>query len=230
MGFDPGALKTRITELAKLVAYRAPLLSTLTSARYSLSIEPNELLAFMDAIKSTEGADCDVMEIGVAPGKRRSSRTRCSTTSAPCGRTGSWTRSRASPTRTSTTRCPTAEKARLGLSSAFRYNDSATFMRKMRRRGFTRVRALVGDVGTLAFPDDLRLGAVLIDVDVFSATLAALEKTYERLAPNAVIIVDDVQRGGLWDGAYYAFFDFVGRTGCEYELLPPKGGLIRKRA
>ena len=47
-----------------------------------------------------------------------------------------------------------------------------------------------------------------------------------HLAPNAVVVVDDVRDNNRWDGAYQAFTEFVAEQGLDHRFAGNKCGII----
>src|SRR5436190_249281 len=111
----------------------------------------------------------------------------------------------------------------------FSYN-SPTIWRKVviEYNKLDRVQMIVGDINRLDFEPQQRFSAALIDVDLYLPTLAAIREVYDRLTPGGTMVVDDVIKGPLYDGAYQAFHEFVAETHAEFETHPPSCGVIRK--
>lgn len=120
-------------------------------------------------------------------------------------------------------------KDRFQLDNVFRYNDAAVFEANVQHAGASRVKVLLGDIKTVRLPDGLRIAAALIDVDLYRPTLVALERLFPLLIPGGVIVLDDIAQGSQYDGASEAFHEFVSRTDCEFQIIPPKTGVIRPR-
>lgn len=88
----------------------------------------------------------------------------------------------------------------LGTTERVRHQFSANSVTLARRivtgLGSPDIEFVQGDIVTLpaeSLPD--RISACLIDVDLSEPVYAALEKAYERLAPDGIIVVDDCAEG-----------------------------------
>lgn len=114
--------------------------------------------------------------------------------------------------------------------SKFTVNSLRWFEHTLRFNGITRVRVHPTAVQDFAFPQDARFCFVLIDVDLYLPTKAALEKLWPLLSPGGVIIVDDCHQGHVYDGSRQAMEEFCAARGLHFEMVETKLGILRQSA
>ena len=110
----------------------------------------------------------------------------------------------------------------------FTVNSQRWFDRTMALNGITRVTSHAAAVQDFAFPADARFCYVLLDVDLYRPTRAALEKLWPQLSPGGVIVVDDCHAGHVYDGARQALEEFCPARGLHFEVVEAKLGVLRK--
>jgi hypothetical protein len=103
---------------------------------------------------------------------------------------------------------------RLGTKRSHRAGFSANSPELVRRlldqwkcQAIQLVQADVVAMPAMALPD--AIAVALIDVDLETPTLAALEKVYARLVPHGIILVDDCAENDMFRGARVAYRRFV---------------------
>ena len=68
-----------------------------------------------------------------------------------------------------------------------------------------------------------------MDIDLYKPIRACLPRLYNALEPNGLIVVDDCDpKNPHYDGAYYAYIEFVESQNLPIEIFGTKLGLIRK--
>jgi O-methyltransferase len=110
----------------------------------------------------------------------------------------------------------------------FTVNSRRWFEANLRENGITRVSTHAAAVQDFAFPADTRLCFVLLDVDLYLPTAAALEKIWPLLAPGGLVVVDDCQTDHVYDGSRQAVAEFCARHGLGHELVETKLAVLRK--
>lgn len=118
--------------------------------------------------------------------------------------------------------------SRAGRLTGFRRNRRQWFERTLLDNGVRRVRTVRGDVTALALDDLPPVAFCLIDVDLYRPVLSALEKVYPRLVPGGVIVVDDCDQGGPFEGARHAYLEFAAGIAVEPELRLGKLGVLHR--
>lgn len=113
----------------------------------------------------------------------------------------------------------------LGELAGFKYNDYETW--KSNFAEFDFVNAIQCDASTFDFSKvEGGVDFMFLDVDLYQPTLKVLRNVKDFLNDGAIILVDDVQDGNSWDGAYQAFFEYIKEEGLEGEVIGNKCGKI----
>ncbi|MDI1338033.1 MAG: macrocin O-methyltransferase [Lacunisphaera sp.] len=112
----------------------------------------------------------------------------------------------------------------------FTINSPRWFDRTMALNGITRVTAHAAAVQDFAFPAEARFCYVLLDVDLYQPTKAALEKLWPLLSRGGVIVVDDCHAGHVYDGARQALEEFCAARGLRFDVVELKLGVLRQPA
>ena len=73
------------------------------------------------------------------------------------------------------------------------------------------IRADICSIDDSLIPEEISVA--LLDVDLRDATYAALQKTFPKLAPGGIILVDDCVEGTSWVGANVGYLDFLESAG-----------------
>lgn len=110
----------------------------------------------------------------------------------------------------------------------FTVNSRRWFEANLRENGITRVSTHAAAVQDFDFPAGTRLCFVLLDVDLYLPTAAALEKIWPLLAPGGLVVVDDCQPEHTYDGSRQAVLEFCNRRGLGHELVETKLAVLRK--
>ena len=110
----------------------------------------------------------------------------------------------------------------------FTVNSRRWFERTMLFNGITRVTAHAAAVQDFAFPPAARFCFVLVDVDLYLPTKAALEKLWPLLSPGGIIVIDDCHTGHVYDGARQALEEFCTAQSLPFELVETKLAVLRK--
>lgn len=111
----------------------------------------------------------------------------------------------------------------------FTINSPRRFDATMRQNGITRVTAHAAAVQDFAFPAAARFCFVLLDVDLYLPTKAALGKLWPLLSPGGLIVVDDCQEHHVYDGSRQALGEFCAANGLTHEVVETKLGVLRKQ-
>jgi O-methyltransferase len=119
-------------------------------------------------------------------------------------------------------------KARSNLLG-FRNNARSWFLKTVRDAGYSYVQVVKADAANFDFTTISPLSFALIDIDLFKPTQACLPAIYEVLTPGGIILVDDCDPSDAnYDGAFYAYVEFVQARGLSIDVLGRKLGIIRK--
>jgi O-methyltransferase len=110
----------------------------------------------------------------------------------------------------------------------FTINSLAWFQATLRQNGITRVKTHAAAVQDFTFPAGTQLCFVLLDVDLYLPTAAALEKVWPLLAPGGLVVVDDCQADHVYDGSRQAVAEFCTRHGLGHDLVETKLAVLRK--
>ncbi len=110
----------------------------------------------------------------------------------------------------------------------FRGNSKARFDRTMKRNGVERVTSFQADAGTFDYAKISPCRMVLVDLDLYRPVLLTLNAIYDLVSPGGVIVIDDCEEGGLWEGAYQALMEFTKEKGVEPVIKHGKLGVIFK--
>jgi len=111
----------------------------------------------------------------------------------------------------------------------FSYNDAAIFHRNIGKCGYGNHRTIKGDVGAFDWTKIPPVDVMLLDVDLYAPTKAALESSIARWSSDAHIMVDDVASDHIYDGAGYAYREFCDSHGFAATVVGTKGGVILAR-
>lgn len=111
----------------------------------------------------------------------------------------------------------------------FTINSQRWFDSTMRQNGITRVTAHAAAVQDFVFPAEVRFCFVLLDVDLYLPTKAALGKLWPLLSPGGLIVVDDCQEHHVYDGSRQALGEFCAANGLTPEVVETKLGVLRKQ-
>ncbi len=108
----------------------------------------------------------------------------------------------------------------------FGYNDFATWQKNF--RDFPFVKAIQADCSTFDYASTAPIKLAFLDVDLYLPTQKALPMIYQNLVTDGIILVDDVQDGTMYDGAYQSYMEFCKQNGIEPQIIGNKCGIIRK--
>ena len=112
----------------------------------------------------------------------------------------------------------------------FTINSQRWFDATMRQNGVTRVTSVAAAVQDHVFSAEAKFCFVLIDVDLYRPTKAALEKLWPLVAPGGVIVVDDCHEHHVYDGSRQALDEFARAQALTFEVVETKLGVLRKPA
>jgi O-methyltransferase len=111
----------------------------------------------------------------------------------------------------------------------FRHNKKKWFDFTMEVSNISRVESIQADVNRYDLTSLAPLSFVLLDVDLYRPMKKALPELYRALSPGGIMIADDCNPGDRWwDGAYYAYLEFMESLGQPPEIVHGKLGVIRK--
>ncbi|MGI8791648.1 MAG: TylF/MycF/NovP-related O-methyltransferase [Acidimicrobiales bacterium] len=216
------AVKRALFELAA----RTPLRRYLYY-RYDYSFTPRQLAFLVRCLDQVEAVEGDVLEVGCAYGH----------TTVYLNKHLAVSGSRKSYFCIDTFEGFTAldvayEESQRGKSEAGyerRYADVSirAFRRTLANNALDDVTTVKGDIANMSLDFLGPLSFALIDVDLYLPVRAALERLYSKMAPGALIVIDDCQEHPLWDGALEAYSEFVTERGLVPEIVEGQFGILR---
>lgn len=110
----------------------------------------------------------------------------------------------------------------------FRGNSRARFDRTMRRNGVKRVTSFQADATTFDYAKLSPFRLALVDLDLYRPVLLTLNAIHDLVSPGGIIVIDDCDQGGLFEGAYEALLEFTKIKGMEPVIMYGKLGVIIK--
>ena len=109
---------------------------------------------------------------------------------------------------------------------AFEYNDYLKWKKNFQEYKF--IKPIKCDCSTFDFSSIAPINLCFLDVDLYKPTINTLNKIWDFMAEDSVIIIDDVKENNEWDGAFQAFMEFVNEKKLNYYLVGTKCGVIKK--
>ena len=109
---------------------------------------------------------------------------------------------------------------------AFEYNDYSKWKKNFQEYKF--IKPIKCDCSTFDFSSIAPINLCFLDVDLYKPTINTLNKIWDFMAEDSVIIIDDVKENNEWDGAFQAFMEFVNEKKLNYYLVGTKCGVIKK--
>jgi hypothetical protein len=113
------------------------------------------------------------------------------------------------------------------LHEAFSENKKRWFDRTMSLHGLSSVQSIQADITTVDFGALAPIAFCLVDVDLYLPIKDVLPKLGAAMARGGIVVVDDCERGKLWDGALQAYEEFVSERGIPAEVVAEKLGVLR---
>ena len=110
----------------------------------------------------------------------------------------------------------------------FRGNSKARFDRTMKRNGVKRVTSFQADASTFDYAKIAPFCMALVDLDLYRPVLLTLRAIYDLMSPGGIIVIDDCEESGLWEGAYQALMEFTKEMSIEPVIKHGKLGVISK--
>lgn len=113
----------------------------------------------------------------------------------------------------------------------FRNNSKKWFQRTISDAGYESVQVFQKDVSAFDFLSVAPVSFALLDVDLYKPIQACLPRLYNVLSPGGVIIVDDCDPADpFYDGAFYAYMEFMGSRNLPASIFGRKLGIIKKNS
>ena len=103
----------------------------------------------------------------------------------------------------------------------FRGNSKAYFDSAMRLEGFQRIKSYEADAATLDMSRFAPVSFCFIDLDLYRPVLGALREVRKHMSPGGVIAVHDCMPDHGFEGAYYAYLEYVKEIAREPEIIAP---------
>ncbi len=208
----------------KKVVFQIPIIGDLFDYRYDYMFSPAQLAFLCEQITNVADIPGSILEVGCATGKTTVFLNRHIDT---LGMAVDYV---AVDTFSGFTREDLESEHALGrdywYAPVFRGNSKARFDRTMRRNGVTRVTSFQADASTFDYAKISPFRMVLVDLDLYRPVLLALNAIYDLMSPGGIIVIDDCEQGGLWEGAYEALVEFTKDKALETVITHGKLGVI----
>jgi O-methyltransferase len=210
----------------KRVAFQVPVIGDLIDYQYEYMFSPEHLVFLCEEIGSVADLPGSIVEVGCAWGRTTIFLNRY------IDSLGIAVDYYAIDTFSGFTRDDLASEHAQGrdywYTPVFRGNSKARFDRTMRRNHVDRVTSFQADAGTFDYEAISPFRMVLIDVDLYRPVLMALNAIYDLVVPGGIIVIDDCEPGGKWEGAYQALKEFTKSKGMEPVIMHDALGIIVK--
>jgi O-methyltransferase len=208
------------------VAYRTPIIRDLLDHRYQYMFSPAQLAFLCEQITNVADVSGSILEVGCESGKTTVFLNR------HIDNLGMAVDYYAIDTFSGFTMHDIEFEHALGrdyrYQVEFRVNSKARFDRTMRRNGVERVTSFQADATTFDYAKISPFRMALVDVDLYRPVLSTLNAIYDLVSPGGIIVIDDCQQGGKWEGAYEAFMEFTKANDVEPVIAHCKLGVIIK--
>jgi O-methyltransferase len=229
MEIREGTAGDLILQWVKRAAFRWPLLRDLSRPRYGYNIVPSQLSWLCDAIAATSSnADGCIVEVGCARGMTT---TFLLTHMNNIGdkRPYICLDTFAGFTQADIQYEVNQRGKRVQDYRGFSYNDAAIFHRNIEKCGYPNHRTIQADAASFDWTRIPPIDVMLLDVDLYAPTKAALENSISRWSADARIMVDDVASDHIYDGAGSAYREFCAAHGFVPTMVGAKGGVVLAR-
>jgi O-methyltransferase len=216
-----------LSETAKYVAYRAPLINRLMSPRYRYKVSPGQLAVLVELMNATSSIGGTVAEIGVAHGSSSVFILEHLRSVGDSRRVLLF----------DTFEGFTAESVDFEVSqrgklssnySIFRYGDEQRFRKRLCSLGYTQFETVKGDASKFDWKSIAPIAVVHLDIDLYQPTKAILNDVWPLLVEGGGIVVDDCQPDNPYDGSLQAYEEFLAEHDLKFERAGSKGGVVRK--
>ena len=115
------------------------------------------------------------------------------------------------------------------MANHFILNRREWVSHSLAQAGVPEIELVEGDAALHNYADGDGISFCLVDVDLYQPIKAILPKVYAELSPGGIIVVDDCMPHPDFDGALFAYNEFVEAIGEESEIVCEKLGVIRKQ-
>lgn len=112
--------------------------------------------------------------------------------------------------------------------SDFSYGDPGVLRGDLNRLGYSNHRIIVGDCARVDWAEIGPIAAMLLDVDLYAPTKAALEGAWPHLLPGGGIVVDDCIANHWANGSLEACNHFIRARGLPCTPVDGKARLVEK--
>jgi len=213
-----------LNRIAKSFAFKY---TKLGAAHYPYNIEPIQLACLIEQIERTRDLTGNIAEIGVARGMT----TRFLVEHLRLQKLDSTLRYYAIDTFDSFTKPDVDHEVKQRGKQPnqfyeYNYFDYEAWKRHFVEFGF--VEAIKSDCTQVDYLKLSPFKLVFLDVDLYLPTKKTLELIYDLMVTGGAIVVDDVQEGNKYDGAYQALIEFVAERGLTPQFVGNKGALLIK--
>lgn len=211
--------------LIKYVLYRAPILSKVMAPRYNYKVNPGQIAALINLINDTRDSGGVIVEIGVAKGDTSAFILEHMKTTDDLRKVYFF----------DTFEGFTAESINYEVNvrgkspvffNAFKYGNEAIFRRNLTSAGYSNFIIQRGDAANFDWSTLGRVGAVLLDIDLYKPTIEVLNQIWPYIVEGGGIVVDDCLAGTPWDGSLQAYEEFIAIQHLPFRRVGKKGGLL----
>jgi O-methyltransferase len=112
------------------------------------------------------------------------------------------------------------------MKEIFAENKKSWVQKTLDRNDVTRVTLIEADASKFDYGKYRDISFALIDVDLYLPVKKVLERLYPLMAEGGIIIVDDCEGPGLWDGALQAYEEFTRDFSIPFRIEHRKLGVI----
>ena len=110
----------------------------------------------------------------------------------------------------------------------FKINDKKWVDYSIQRAGYHNIRTSKADASTFNYETIAPIAFCLLDIDLYIPVKRALPKIFKHMSTEGIIVVDDCEQDGIWDGAYQAYIEFCNEIGIEQKIVCGQLGIIVK--
>jgi O-methyltransferase len=226
-----GTVADLFVQYFKAAAFRWPGIRELSRPRYVYNLDPAQLAWLCSSIEETKAAEIPpseqgcIVEVGVARGMtsvfllEHMRRTKDERTYVCLDTFSGFTDENVEY------EVNIRNKARRNYRS-FSYNQRELFEANLAKCGFNNMLVIEADASVFDWHKLPRIDVMLLDVDLYVPTRAALAQSFDRWSRRAHIMVDDVAPGTSYDGAHDAYLEFCTEKSFAPTKIGTKGGVI----
>ena len=222
-------MKTRLLALLKELSFRTGLLQARFFSVYPYMFTPNQLMFIAETLRGVRGVPGGCLEVGCAYG---ATTVFLKKLMAEEGIAKDYT---ALDTFAGFVPDQVAfeiekRQKRAAIARVFASNKREWYETALATDGIHDVSVIEGDAAGFDYASLGPIAFCLLDVDLYIPIRDALPKICRQLSPGGIVVVDDCEPGGDWDGALQAYQEYCAAAGLPVDIRCGKLGIIRKPA